>query len=62
MRAVQFFLSHNRADKPAARALGTRLVLAGGEVWFDEWDVKPGDSIPGKLNDGLASFDVFVLL
>ncbi len=56
------FLSHNKADKTVARSLGAYLVLAGANVWFDEWEIRAGDSIPGKLNDGLADFDVFILL
>ena len=38
------------------------MVLSGIDVWFDEWEIQAGDSIPGKLNEGLAAFDAFVLL
>lgn len=60
--AMRVFLSHNRIDKEIARSLGAYLVLAGADVWFDEWQIQAGDSIPGKLNEGLAEFDVFILL
>ena len=59
---MRVFLSHNKADKEVARALGGYLVLAGADVWFDDWEIRAGDSIPGKLNEGLAEFDVFILL
>lgn len=59
---LRVFLSHNKADKEIARPLGAYLVLAGTDVWFDEWEIQAGDSIPGKLNEGLADFDVFLLL
>lgn len=59
---MRVFLSHNKRDKDVARRLGAHLVLAGADVWFDEWEVAAGDSIIGKLNEGLADFDVFVLL
>lgn len=36
--------------------------MAGADVWLDEWEIRAGDSIPGKLNEGLAEFDVFILL
>jgi molybdate-binding protein len=39
------FLSHNQADKPRVRRLAERLRTAGLRVWFDEWVLKPGDSI-----------------
>ena len=48
------FISHNRADKPLAEEIGIRLVAEGSGVWFDKWEIAPGDSIVGKINDGLA--------
>lgn len=56
------FLSYNHADRISARALGVHLLLAGAEVWYDEWEIRAGDSIPGRLNEGLAGFDMFVLV
>jgi TIR domain len=38
------------------------MVLTGIDVWFDEWEIPTGDSIPGKLDEGLEAFDGFVLL
>ena len=31
-------------------------------MWFDEWEVRPGDSIQGAVDRGLSGFEVFVLL
>src|SRR5262245_37179075 len=59
---LRAFLSHNKADLPVARSVGAHLFLANVDVWFDEWSIKAGDSIPGRLNEGLAAFDVFLLL
>ena len=56
------FLSYNAADVAVARSGGAHLTLAGVEVWFDEWRIKAGDSIPGRLNEGLEGFDAFVVL
>ena len=56
------FLSHNAKDKELARTLGGQLRLAGADVWFDEWEIRAGDSIPGKLDEGLSTFNVFVLI
>lgn len=38
------------------------MRLAGADVWFDEWDIRAGDSIPGKVNEGPAQGDTVVLL
>ncbi|MGO9019650.1 MAG: toll/interleukin-1 receptor domain-containing protein [Syntrophobacteraceae bacterium] len=59
---MRCFLSYNKADKEVARSIGAHMVLTGIEVWFDEWEIQAGDSIPGKLNEGLSAFDAFVLL
>jgi hypothetical protein len=56
------FLSYNHADTEDARAIAAHLKLAGADVWIDEWEVRAGDSIPGKLNEGLSAFDTFVLV
>jgi hypothetical protein len=47
------FLSHSSKDKAVVRPLAERLRADGLRVWFDEWELKPGDSIPKKLDDGL---------
>lgn len=59
---VSVFLSHNKRDAADARGLGVHLQLVGASVWLDEWEIQPGDSIPGKLNEGLGRFAVFLLL
>jgi hypothetical protein len=59
---TSIFLSHNKLDAGDARGLGGHLQLVGASVWLDEWEIQPGDSIPGKLNEGLERFDVFLVL
>jgi hypothetical protein len=59
---MRCFLSHNKADKEVARAIGAHMTLSGMDVWFDEWEIRAGDSIPGKLNEGLQGFEAFVLV
>lgn len=59
---MRCFLSHNKADKHVARKIGAHLTLVGMDVWFDEWEIQAGDSIPGKLNEGLGGFDAFILV
>ena len=59
---MRVFLSYNSADKGLARKIGAHLVIVGVDVWFDEWEIQAGDSVPGRLDEGLKDFDVFVLL
>lgn len=59
---MRCFISYNTADRDKARAIGANLVLIGADVWFDEWKIAAGDSIPGKLDEGLSSFDSFLVI
>ncbi len=56
------FISHSSHDKPAARELAERLRGDGLKVWFDEWEIKPGDAIPRKIQEGLEQSQTLVLL
>ncbi|MCK6559993.1 toll/interleukin-1 receptor domain-containing protein [candidate division KSB1 bacterium] len=55
------FLSHSAKDKSIVRELANRLKNDKLRVWFDEWELKPGDSIPAKIEEGLESSRVLVL-
>jgi hypothetical protein len=56
------FLSHNSADKEYVRRLAAALAVAGAHVWFDEWTIRPGDSVPGAIDEGLSEFEIFALV
>lgn len=47
------FLSHSSRDKGTVRKIAQRLRADGIRVWFDEWEIRPGDSIPAKVEYGL---------
>ena len=55
------FLSHSSKDKAVVRGVAERLRKDGLRVWFDEWVLKPGDSIPAKIEEGLEHSRVLVL-
>jgi hypothetical protein len=55
------FLSHSAKDKAVVRSLAERLRADGLKVWFDEWVLTPGDSIPAKIEAGLEHSRVLVL-
>ncbi|OYW76886.1 MAG: hypothetical protein B7Z37_06740 [Verrucomicrobia bacterium 12-59-8] len=54
------FLSHSAKDKPIVRDIAARLKKDGVRVWFDEEQIKPGDSIPSKIEEGLENSRVLV--
>jgi TIR domain len=56
------FISHRGADSDLAEKLAQSIKSCGRyEVWFDAWDVKIGDSIVGKINDGLTGNIALIL-
>ena len=48
------FLSHTSVDKPFVEKLSKDLKCLGINVWFDKWEIKPGDSLLSKINDGIT--------
>lgn len=55
------FISHRLADEAPAERLAKELRAAGHDVWLDTWEVGLGDSIIGKMNEGLAGSTYVVL-
>jgi tetratricopeptide (TPR) repeat protein len=56
----EVFLSHSSKDKPIVRPLAERLRKDGLNVFLDEWEILPGDSIPSKIEQGLEHSRVLV--
>jgi WD40 repeat protein len=64
------FLSHSSKDKAVVKALAERLKKDGLKVWFEDWEIPPGDSISlrerarvraAKIEEGLERSRVLVL-
>jgi TIR domain-containing protein/Golgi phosphoprotein 3 GPP34 len=55
------FLSHSAKDKAVVRAVAERLRADGLRVWLDDWEIRPGDNIPAKIEEGLEHSRVLVL-
>lgn len=63
-RTFDVFISHASEDKgEVVRPLATALQGAGLSVWYDEFELRIGDSLRRKIDKGLASsrFGVVVL-
>ncbi len=55
---VKVFCSHNGMDKPRVKEIAARLAEAGIDPWVDEWEIRAGDDVVARINDGLARCDV----
>ena len=51
------FLSHSHADKPFVRKLASDLRAAGHSVWVDDAEINIGDSLIGKIREGIDQVD-----
>lgn len=56
------FISHNHADKPRAAPLAIYLVAESIGVFYDDWEVAPGDSLVGRIASALGSCTHFLLV
>ena len=49
------FISYNNANRNFVEKLANNIQNAGLSVWWDEWEIKVGDSIFQKVNDGIST-------
>jgi small GTP-binding protein len=55
------FLSYSAKDKAVVHPIAERLKADGLRVWLDDWEIRAGDSIPSKIEEGLEHSRVLVL-
>lgn len=57
------FISHASEDKEnLVRELAATLVSKGIDVWYDEYEIKPGKSIRESIDRGLSSCDIGLVI
>jgi hypothetical protein len=57
------YLAHASEDhETMAKPLAEALVANGIDVWFDEWEIRAGDSLRRKMEEGLANCTHFLVL
>jgi len=57
------FICHASEDKAAiARPLAETLRIHGLKIWYDEFPLKIGDSLSGKIDEGLANSDYGIII
>ena len=54
------FISYSSRDKAIVHPIAERLKDDGLRVWLDDWEIKPGDNIPHKIEEGLEHSGVLV--
>lgn len=54
------FISYSEADTEWARSFAAALQQQGVSVWFDQFEIAPGESLRDALESGLRESDIFV--
>ncbi len=54
------FISFNGIDRNAAECLAARLLEDGIKVWYDQWDLSPGDEVDVKIAKAISARAVFI--
>jgi hypothetical protein len=57
------FISHNSKDKSIVEPVAKKLadVFGKDKVFYDSWSIQPGDSLIGKMDEGLKNCKFFFL-
>lgn len=61
-RTPRVFLSYAHKDFEVARNIAEQLKAYGVSLWYDEWELKPGDSIVKSIETTITSSDYIVIL
>lgn len=56
------FLCHASEDQPLVERLASDLRAAGIETFFDKWEIRSGDSLRQKIDEGLGQCTHFLAL
>jgi len=56
------FVSHSNADTAVASRLAMGLEALGYRSWYDEWELKAGDSIVDRIQKALSACDVLLVV
>ncbi len=54
------FLSYERGDSEAAGEIARALEARGLNVWADQWQVEPGESVAAQIRNAVETTDTFV--
>ena len=56
------FISYSSQDAAFAGQLASELQRSGIGVWFDQWEIRAGDSLIVKISEGLNTHDFLVIV
>lgn len=61
-RTPQVFISHSSADKAWTSEFASALQEKGVHIWYDEWDLRPGDKWQERQQQALRESRIFCVV
>jgi hypothetical protein len=61
-RSQKVFLSYASEDRALARHIAEALIAHGVDTWWDGWEIRAGDSLRQKIDQGLGACTHFLIL
>jgi hypothetical protein len=61
-KSPKIFISYSSTNRDIARRIANALNKKDYVIWFDEWEIKVGDSIIDKINKGIVESDFLLIL
>ncbi len=58
---IKVFLSHSSKDKNIVDKIFNEVQKNEIRAWYDKYEIKPGDSITDKINEGLENSDIGII-
>lgn len=58
----QVFISHSSADKEWTDEFASALQEKGVHIWYDEWNLRPGDKWQERLQEALRDSRIFCVV
>jgi hypothetical protein len=62
MPLKKVFLCHSSSDKLFVDRLASDLEKVNIGVWYDKWEIKVGDSLIEKIQEGLENNDYLAII
>lgn len=59
---MEIFISYAHEDAPVARQVVDTLQAAGLDVWYDKYEIMPGENWAEKIGQGLKKSTAMVVL
>jgi hypothetical protein len=59
---MKVFISYSHQDKKWASLIADNVRQAGHEVWIDSWNVKIGDNLLKRIEEGLTNADALIFI